>query len=85
MCFHYLSFALIYFFVLFYFNVFVCFFFCLVIMLPVVPEWGGQGGAAAPLPFYQEGQGGQYCPLHFSAIATKQMPANFKARLSNAE
>ena len=46
---------------------------------------GAGTGAAAPLPFYQEGQGGQYnCPLHFSTIVTKQTLANFKARLSKA-
>ena len=45
----------------------------------------GTGGAAAPLPFYQEGQGGQYCPFHFSMIVTKQTPANLKAGLPNAE
>ena len=47
---------------------------------PVVPE----RGAAAPLLFYQEGQGGQYCPLHFSTIVTKQTLVHLKARLSKA-
>ena len=54
---------------------------------PVVPERGGAGGATAPLPFYQEGKGGhsgQYCPLHFSTIVTKQTFANLKARFSKA-
>ena len=44
----------------------------------------GDGGQVPPLPFYQEGQGGQYCPLHFSTIVTKQTFANLKARLSKA-
>ena len=54
----------------------------------VVPKRGGGGGgrgAAAPLPFCQEGQGGQYCPFRFGAMVTKQTLANLKARLSNAE
>ena len=42
---------------------------------------GGQG-AAASLPFYREGQ---YCPMLFSTIVTKQTPANLKACLSDAE
>ena len=37
--------------------------------------------AAPPLTFCQEGQGGQYCPLHFSMIVTKQTLANLKVRL----
>ena len=42
-------------------------------------------GTGGQLPFYQEGQGGQYCPLYFSMIVTKQTLANLKARLSKAE
>ena len=31
-------------------------------------NWGGAGGAAAPLAFYWEGQGGQKCPLSIKNI-----------------
>ena len=48
-------------------------------------QWCRNGGEAAPLPICQEGQGGQNCPFHFSAIVTKQTLANLKAQLSNAE
>ena len=44
----------------------------------------GGGGQLPSLPFYQEGQGGQYCSLHFSTIVTKQTFANLKARFSKA-
>jgi hypothetical protein len=27
-------------------------------------NWGGAGGAAAPVALYQEGQGGQRCPFN---------------------
>ena len=55
-------------------------------VLSMVPEReGGRGAAAPPLPFCQEGQGGQYCPFHFSATVAKQTLTNLKARLSNAE
>ena len=52
--------------------------------LGAIGRGAGTGGQLPPLPFYQEGQGGQYCPLHFSTIVTKQTLANLKARLSKA-
>ena len=45
---------------------------------------GAGGGQLPTLPFYQEGQGGQYCSLHSTTIVTKQTSANLKAGLSNA-
>ena len=48
-------------------------------------HWCRNGGQLPPLPFYQEGQRGHYCPFHSSTIVTKQMPANLKAGLSNVE
>jgi hypothetical protein len=39
-------------------------------------NWGGAGGAAAPVALYQEGQGGQRCPFnlqdYFGEIANCQ-------------
>ena len=45
---------------------------------------GAGTGGGSWSPFYQEGLGGQYCPLHFNTIVTKQTLANLKARLSKA-
>ena len=37
-------------------------------VLPGTPELGGAGGAAAPLAFCWEGQGGKKCPLSIKNI-----------------
>ena len=47
----------------------------------------GGKGEAAPCPFTRRGKGGgggQYCPLRFSTIVTKQTFANLKARFPKA-
>ena len=41
------------------------------------PELGGAGGAAAPLAFCWEGQGGQKCPLSIKNIITVSFQGAF--------
>jgi hypothetical protein len=37
----------------------------MIVLVPETPELGrGEGGAAAPVALYQEGQGGQRCPFN---------------------